>query len=98
MAYVVSISSRAQRDLAQIYRFINAEESLSARRWYVGLRNAILRLEELPYRWPTTHEDSKLRHILYGKKPHVYRVIYRVHERLKRVDIVHIRHGARDRF
>ncbi len=98
MAYVVRVSSRAQRDLAQIYRFINPEESRAARRWYLSLRNIILGLEELPYRWPVTHEDSKLRHVLYGKKPHIYRVIYRVHERLKTVDVLHVRHGARDRF
>jgi mRNA-degrading endonuclease RelE of RelBE toxin-antitoxin system len=33
--------------------------------------------------------------LLYGRKPHVYRVIYRVLEKQKRVDVLHIRHGAR---
>jgi plasmid stabilization system protein ParE len=36
--------------------------------------------------------------LLYGKKPHIYRVIYRIAERLKEVEILHIRHGAMDRF
>jgi plasmid stabilization system protein ParE len=98
MAYVVRVSVRAQRDLAQIYRFIHAGESQGALRWYRSLRDAILGLEELPYCWPATHEDSRLRHLLFGKRPHVYRVIYRVHERVKRVDVLHIRHGARDHF
>jgi len=98
MPYAVKVSSRAQRDLALIYRFIHARESLTAHRWYLGLGNAILRLEELPYRWPLTHEDARLRHILFGKKPHIYRVIYRVHERLKRVDVLHMRHGGREHF
>jgi plasmid stabilization system protein ParE len=98
MAYLVKISERAQRDLAHIYRFINAEESQAARDWYQGLRSAILSLEELPNRWPVTHENPGLRHILYGRKPHIYRVIYRVLERRKHVEILHIRHGARDRF
>jgi mRNA-degrading endonuclease RelE of RelBE toxin-antitoxin system len=35
--------------------------------------------------------------LLYGHKPHIYRIIYRVVERHKRVDVVHIRHGARRR-
>ena len=35
---------------------------------------------------------------LYGNKPHIYRAIYRVLERQKQVDVVHIRHGARDDF
>jgi mRNA-degrading endonuclease RelE of RelBE toxin-antitoxin system len=34
----------------------------------------------------------------YGNKPHVYRVIYRVLEREKRVNVLHIRHGARRDF
>jgi plasmid stabilization system protein ParE len=95
MAYLVNISLRADRDLAHIYHFIHAEDSRGAWEWYRGLRSAILSLEELPNRWPATHESSKLRHILYGSKPHIYRVIYRVHERQKRVEVLHIRHGKR---
>ncbi len=98
MAYLVNISVRAQRDLAQIYQFINAAESEAALDWYRGLRRVILSLEGLPNRWPATHEIPGLRHILYGNNPHVYRVIYRVVERQKRVEVLHIRHGARDQL
>jgi plasmid stabilization system protein ParE len=98
MAYLVDISARAERDLAQIYHFIDAADSQAAREWYRGLRSAILSLEELPNRWPLTHESPKLRHILYGNRPHIYRVLYRVLERQKKVEVLHIRHGARDRF
>jgi len=45
-----------------------------------------------------TPESDKLRHLLYGKKPHIYRAIYRVLEEQKQVDVLHIRHGARRRF
>jgi plasmid stabilization system protein ParE len=34
----------------------------------------------------------------YGNGPYVYRVIYHVIERQKEVDILHIRHGARQKF
>ena len=98
MAYVVNITVRAQRDLAHIYGFIHASDSPAAREWYFGLRDAILKLEELPHRGPVTHGNPKLRQIFYGNKPHIYRVIYRVLERQKRVDVLHIRHGARDEF
>jgi plasmid stabilization system protein ParE len=97
MAYVVRVSTRAQRDLENIYWFINAGESEAAQTWYRGLRRAILAFEELPNRWPVTPENPARRHILYGHKPHVYRVIYRVLERQKQVEILHIRHGAPDR-
>ena len=98
MAYAVSISARAQRDLAQIYNYIGVDDSEVAWEWYQGLNKAILDLEEQPNRWPVTHESSKLRHILYGNKPDIYRVIYRVLERRKLVEVIHIRHGARNRF
>ena len=98
MAYQVRITARAERDVAQLYDDINAASSASATRWYMGLKRSILSLEELPKRCAVTPENRKLRHLLYGNKPHVYRVIYRVLEKQRRVDILHIRHGARSRF
>jgi toxin ParE1/3/4 len=98
MAYFVNLTPRAERDLALLYHKINAEESEAALKWYFGLKAAILRLSEHPSRCPTTSENSNLRHLLYGNKPHVYRVIYRVVERHKRVEVLHIRHRARRRF
>jgi toxin ParE1/3/4 len=80
MAYLVNITSRAERDLAHLYRQINAEYSSAALKWYKGLKEAILSLEESPNRCPLTRKSDKLRHLLYGPKPHIYRVIYRVLE------------------
>jgi len=98
MAYLVNLTVRAERDLALIFDTIHAEDSDAALAWYRGLQEAILSLEEQPNRCPETPEDAKLRHLLYGNKPHIYRVIYRVTERSKQVDVLHIRHGARRRF
>lgn len=98
MAYLISITSRAQRDLAELYEEINAECSQAALEWYRGLKDAILSLEEQPNRCAVTREKAGLRHLLYGNKPHIYRVIYRVRKRNKHVEVLHIRHGARRRF
>jgi plasmid stabilization system protein ParE len=99
VAYLVSINARAQRDLAALYDTIDAGSSDAARRWYAGLNQAILDLEDHPYFWPMTYEARRLRHILYGRKPHsIYRVIYRVLEKRKVVEVLHIRHGARSQF
>lgn len=98
MAYLVDLTARAERDLAYLYAEINAEYSDAALKWYLGLKEAILSLEDHPNRCPVTHENANLRHLLYGHKPHVYRVIFRVLERRKRVHVLHIRHGARRRF
>jgi len=98
MAYVVSVTSRAERDLARLYETIDAERSGAALNWYWGLKEAILSLEERPNRCPVTPEKDHLRHLLYGRKPHVYRVIFRVLERQRHVVVLHIRHGARQRL
>ena len=98
MAYLVNLSARARRDLAQIYRRINADDSDAALKWYRGFKQAILSLEEQPNRCPVTPENDKLRHLLYGNKPHIYRAIYRVVEKQKLVHVLHISHGARSGF
>ncbi|HSC57908.1 MAG TPA: type II toxin-antitoxin system RelE/ParE family toxin [Nitrospira sp.] len=98
MAYLVNFTARAQRDLTLLFHAINAEHSDAALKWYRGLKEAILSLEEQPNRCPATPENPKLRHLLYGHKPHIYRVIYSVAENRKQVDVLHIRHGARQPF
>jgi plasmid stabilization system protein ParE len=100
MAYLVNLTSRAERDLARLYEDINAEYSVAALRWYRGIKQAILSLEEQPNRCPMilTRKHDQLRHLLYGHKPHIYRVIYRVREKQKQVEVLHIRHGARGKF
>jgi plasmid stabilization system protein ParE len=97
MAYVVRITARAERDLVSIYEEINAPNSAAAQLWYRGLKEAILSLAEKPNRSAVTPENKQLRHLLYGAKPHVYRVIYRVSTR-RQVDVLHIRHSARQKF
>jgi len=98
MAYVVRITPRARRDLANLFKEIHAGESETAWTWYQGLKDAALTLERLPGRSAATPENARLRHLLYGRKPHSYRIIYRVLEKEKQVNVLHIRHGARQRF
>ncbi len=98
MAYRVNITLRAERDFTELYQEVNADESQAALKWYRGLKEAVLSLEVYPNRCPVTPEKSQLRHLLYGNKPYVYRVIFRVLERQKQVNILHIRHGARRAF
>jgi toxin ParE1/3/4 len=95
MSYSVNFTVRADRDLALLFEAIQAESSEAALKWYRGLKDAILRLEKAPERCPHTPESPKFRHLLYGRKPHVYRVIYQVLKREQQVHILHIRHGAR---
>jgi toxin ParE1/3/4 len=83
---------RAERDFVALYDAIDGEHSDAARRWFSGLQR-----EANPLRSPVTPENKNLRHLLYGRKPHVYRVIYRIVKSRGEVQILHIRHGVRDR-
>ena len=96
MAYLIKIMPRAARDLAKLHHHINAAESPTAIRRYNGLKQAILTLGADPVRCPQTSEDARFRHLLYGRKPHVYRIIFRVTEQKRLVEILFIRHGKRD--
>ena len=98
MAYRVELTERAARDLRDLYQFINADNSIQARAWFNHLERVILSLDENPARGRTIPEDSNLRHLLYGRKRNVYRIIYAINERARVVTVVHIRHGARDAF
>jgi plasmid stabilization system protein ParE len=78
MAYHVEFADRAARDLESLYMEKNAAESEAASRLYNGLEAAVYALATYPHRCAVAPEARKLRrelrHLLYGKKPHVYRV------------------------
>ncbi len=98
MAYGVDLTERAARDLRRIYLTINAEDAAQARAWFNGLEEAISSLDELPASGASTPEDGNLRHLLYGRKRHCYRIIYAIDEGNRIVTVLHIRHSARDAF
>ena len=99
MTYLVEFAVRAVRDLEILYIEKNAAESHAAARWYNELELAVYALASYPYRCPVAPEARRmkreLRNLLYGKKPHVYRVIYEVDEGRQAVLVLTIRHGAR---
>ena len=89
---------RAERDLETIFLYIGADSSRAAERWFGRLSNAIAGLSNLPLTNPRTHEDPTLRQLLFGNKPHIYRIIYSIDQAANRVDVIHVRHHARDAF
>jgi len=99
MPYLVEFAARAARDLEILYVEKNAAESPAAARWYNNLELVVYALAPHPQRCPVAPEarrmNRELRHLLYGKKPHVYRVIYEVDEGRQAVLVLTIRHGAR---
>jgi plasmid stabilization system protein ParE len=79
-----------------LYTHLSVESSQAAWRWFDGLQQSILTLETDPIRCSTIPEDGRLRHLLYGRSPHVYRVIFRINEKKRSVEVVSVRHGRRD--
>ena len=99
MVFRVELTARAIRDLEILYLEKNAAESPDAARWYNGLEQAVYTIEMHPDRCPSAPEARRvkrqLRHLLYGAKPHVYRVIFEVDAQRHTVWVLTIRHGAR---
>jgi len=66
-------------------------------RWFAALHDAIASLAEFPTRCPLVPENTvfpfEVRQLLYGRKPHVYRILFTIQE--KTVYVLHIRHGRR---
>jgi len=98
MAFLVDLAARASRDLQVLFDEKHVSDSIAATLWFIGLERAVLTLENHPRRCPVAPETKKakreLRHLLYGKKPHVYRIIYEIDQRKKLVHVLTIRHGA----
>jgi toxin ParE1/3/4 len=99
MAYLVKLTARASIDLETLFVEKNASESAAAARWFNGMERAVAGLSIHPDRCPIAPEarraKRKLRNLLYGKKPHTYRLIYEVDEARQSVWVLTIRHGAR---
>ena len=98
MDFRVELSAQAQRDIAAIYDWLLSQQAGDAgERWFIALRTAIASLLNLPSRCPLAPENPdspvELRQRLYGRKPHVYRILFTIEGETVRV--LHIRHGRR---
>ena len=79
-----------------LYGSIEAATSSQALGWFNGLARAIYSLEHFPDRGRVIHQNKKLRHLLFGRKPSVYKIIYGIDKLNLVVSVLHIRHAARD--
>jgi plasmid stabilization system protein ParE len=98
MAFRVELSERAQADIAAIYDWLLSQQAGNAgERWFMALREAIASLSNLPTRCPVSPEsrDSRVevRQLLYGRRPHVYRILFSIEGDV--VQVLHIRHSRR---
>ena len=103
MAYTVSLTARAEADAYAAFERIRAVAPASASRWLTGLFAAIRTLADMPARCPVIPEADELgaplRHLLYGRRTSVYRIIFDLQEDADegpRVRVLRIWPGVRD--
>lgn len=93
--YRVNIKPTAEKDLEQRYLQIAEDSPENAVNWYLGLVEAIEKLDVMAERCPIAPEDVDLRlgirHLIVGH----YRVLYWING--NQVDVLHIRHSAHAR-
>lgn len=93
--YRIDIKSTAENDLTRRYAQIEKESPQNAVNWYLGLIEAIEKLDELAERCPIAPEDMYLqrgiRHLIVGD----YRVLYVIEDDI--VNVLHVRHARHER-
>ncbi len=100
MAFLVETSAQADEDAASILEWLVSRFAGDAGlRWFLGLEDAIASLANMPLRCPLAPENTEfpfeVRHLLYGRTPHVYRILFTIEG--STVYVLHIRHGRRAR-
>jgi plasmid stabilization system protein ParE len=78
-----------------IYDYIHTDASEQAYACFNRFAKAIWSLERFPGRGSVVPESKKLRQLIFGKKPNLYRIIFTVDKRTHLIHVLHIRHGSR---
>lgn len=98
MTFRVEMSAQAGHDAEAILdRLLSQHAGETGVRWFLALEEAIASLGEFPKRCPLAPENARfpfeVRQLLYGRKPHVYRILFTIDAEI--VKILHIRHARR---
>jgi plasmid stabilization system protein ParE len=96
MTFRVETTAAAEQDADAILDWLLSQHAGAAGfRWFLALQDAIASLAEFPKRCPLAPESAvfpfEVRHLLYGHKPHVYRILFTIEDQT--VNVLHIRHG-----
>jgi plasmid stabilization system protein ParE len=98
MDFRVELTDQAKHDIASVYAWLQTQDAGEAgTRWFVSLREAINSLGALPGRCRVAPESGEspveIRQLLYGRRPHVYRILFAIDDQV--VHVLHVRHGRR---
>jgi len=99
MAYKVVVLPQAEADIREAFGYLEERAPEVATRWYSLIRAALESLSAMPARCPLAPETSllglELRQLLYGQRPSIYRIVFRILEDVREVHVLTVRHGAR---
>lgn len=98
MTFRVETTAAAEQDADAILDWLLSQHAGdTGMRWFLALQDAIASLAEFPGRCPLASENEafpfEVRHLLYGRPPNVYRILFTIKD--KTVYVLHIRHGRR---
>jgi len=97
MRYRVDFTDTASADAEAAYEWIKQRSPAAAVKWFNGLLDVVESLERFPLRCGIARESDeageRIRQLLYGRRPHVYRILFVVRKNV--VYVLHVRHGAR---
>jgi plasmid stabilization system protein ParE len=98
MAFLVETTPESERDAEAILEWLYSQHAGDTGiRWFLALEDAIASLATSPARCPLAPENAdspfEVRHLLYGRRPHVYRILFTISGNT--VTVLHIRHGRR---
>ncbi|MEK7725362.1 MAG: type II toxin-antitoxin system RelE/ParE family toxin [Acidobacteriota bacterium] len=93
MQYQVIITPSAKADIFETNAWLLENYSHVAEKWLWETSQKITSLSKLPERCPVSPEseafDVVVRHLIYGKKPHTYRILFSIQE--EKVYILRVR-------
>ena len=95
--YIVKAAETADRDLVAIDDYVFSDSPQNAQSLIAELHSAIDSLDVFPYRCKTFEENDDPSKIVYLMSGRPFGIYYRVVESAQLVEILTVRHGARDR-
>src|SRR5215471_13664404 len=83
MAFRVEMSAEAEDDASSILNWLLSQHAgETGIRWFLAMEDAIASLSTLPERCPLAPENARfpfeVRQLLYGRKPHRYRILFTI--------------------
>ena len=101
MIFRVEITPSAEREAQAILEWLlDRQAGETGLRWFLNLEQAIQSLSHFPERCSLAPENDRfpfeVRQLLYGRRPHVYRILFSIEQ--DTLYVLHVRHGRRLRL